>query len=249
MLRIFISASVLHGASSQDKARFGNFLYLHFTAKVIVQLLLRTLHVLDDGIFAIFVAIAFLSGLVPFRRVIRATVCDSGVVENIFHACRSLPFIRQVVQNSKKKILCELDKSMKGTSISVNKILKLPNVGLQETEILDEATLRQQKDYADPFLSSRMTGTIYATDSAHRKVCNDIYSSFAHTNPLHSDAFPSVARMESEIINMAAAFLGGIDHHKICGTVTSGGTESILTALRASRDFVCYLKDIDQPEM
>ena len=29
-----------------------------------------------------------------------------------------------------------------------------------------------------------------------------VYSTFAHSNPLHADAFPAVARMEAEIVNM-----------------------------------------------
>ena len=35
----------------------------------------------------------------------------------------------------------------------------------------------------------------------------------------------------------------------VCGSMTSGGTESILTAVKASRDYMCARKGIRHPEM
>lgn len=36
---------------------------------------------------------------------------------------------------------------------------------------------------------------------------------------------------------------------EVCGAMTSGGTESILTAVKASRDYMRHKKGIRQPEM
>jgi len=204
-----------------------------------------------DGILAVLCAGCMLYLCTPVRSVGRvlSRALDSGSIERTFYLFRGLPVIRQVVRSSKRKILFELDKSMKKEALSTDKIRELPNNGFKASDILAEAAARKASDYSQPFQSSKMTGTIYATDETHRQICNEIYCDFAHTNPLHSDAFPSVARMENEIVSMAASFLGGNSNHEICGTVTSGGTESILTALRASRDFICYLKGVENPEM
>ena len=35
------------------------------------------------------------------------------------------------------------------------------------------------------------------------------YQLFSHTNPLHGDIFPSVRRMEAEVVAMTASLLGG----------------------------------------
>lgn len=43
----------------------------------------------------------------------------------------------------------------------------------------------------------------------HRALMMEAYSVFAHTNPLHGDIFPSVRRMEAEVVAMTAAMLGG----------------------------------------
>ena len=56
---------------------------------------------------------------------------------------------------------------------------------------------------------SRVSGTLYMAGQDHCKLLNEVYSSFSHTNPMHSDVFPSVRQMESEVIAMTAAMLGG----------------------------------------
>lgn len=75
---------------------------------------------------------------------------------------------------------------------------------------------------------------------------------FAHTNPLHLDVFQSVVRFEAEVVAMAAALLGSKGKNsggQICGNMTSGGTESILLAVKSSRDYMKSKKGITRPEM
>ena len=75
---------------------------------------------------------------------------------------------------------------------------------------------------------------------------------FAHTNPLHLDVFPSVVRFEAEVVAMTAALLGSKEKAsggQICGNMTSGGTESILLAVKSSRDYMRAKKGITKPEM
>ncbi|WJX75498.1 Dihydrosphingosine phosphate lyase, variant 2 [Trifolium repens] len=75
---------------------------------------------------------------------------------------------------------------------------------------------------------------------------------FAHTNPLHLDVFQSVVRFEAEVVAMTAALLGSKEKTsggQICGNMTSGGTESILLAVKSSRDFMKSKKGITRPEM
>jgi glutamate/tyrosine decarboxylase-like PLP-dependent enzyme len=75
---------------------------------------------------------------------------------------------------------------------------------------------------------------------------------FAHTNPLHLDVFQSVVRFEAEVVAMTAALLGSKEKGsggQICGNMTSGGTESILLAVKSSRDYMKTKKGITKPEM
>lgn len=66
------------------------------------------------------------------------------------------------------------------------------------------------------------------------------------------DVFPSVARFEAEVVAMTAALLGSQEKAsggQVCGNMTSGGTESILLAVKSSRDYMKHKKGIRQPEM
>ncbi len=75
---------------------------------------------------------------------------------------------------------------------------------------------------------------------------------FSHTNPLHPDLFPSVARFEAEVVAMTAAMLGSKSKSsggQVCGNMTSGGTESILMAVKSTRDFMRATRGISAPEM
>ena len=72
---------------------------------------------------------------------------------------------------------------------------------------------------------------------------------------MHSNIFPTTRQMEAEVIQMTASFVGGsatsstTPAPEICGSMTSGGTESILTAVKASRDHARRHRRITRPEM
>ncbi|TQS42332.1 pyridoxal phosphate-dependent decarboxylase family protein [Cryptosporangium phraense] len=63
-------------------------------------------------------------------------------------------------------------------------------------------------------------------------------------NGLDPTVFPSLLAMENEVVGAAASLLGG--GPETVGTVTSGGTESILLAVKAARD---AHPEIDRPEL
>ncbi|MFI5956538.1 pyridoxal phosphate-dependent decarboxylase family protein [Cryptosporangium sp. NPDC051539] len=63
-------------------------------------------------------------------------------------------------------------------------------------------------------------------------------------NGLDPTVFPSLLAMENEVVGAAAALLGG--GPETVGTVTSGGTESILLAVKAARD---ARPDVERPQL
>lgn len=79
-------------------------------------------------------------------------------------------------------------------------------------EWLQELEDRAAKDFRYADGESKASGTIYMTGEAHRDLLNDAYCMFSQANPLHADLFPSVRRMEAEVLSMTAALLGGGRH-------------------------------------
>ena len=69
-------------------------------------------------------------------------------------------------------------------------------------------------------------------------------AAFASSNGLDPTAFPSLLRMENELVGIACDLLGA--PASAVGTVTSGGTESILLAVQAARD---AHPEIESPSM
>lgn len=203
---------------------------------------------------AIGAALAATFGLQFARWSIEANkwVKRRGALWVFFHTLRSLPGVRGIVAAEKAKIIAEMDADMRKKLVSEPPRLSvLPVEGMSSDTILSEVERRRRKDTSWSVGGSTMSGAVYMADETHFDLLCSVYSTFAHSNPLHADAFPAVARMEAEIVSMTAAMLGGgvgsgLD---VCGLMTSGGTESILTALRATRDYMRTTKGITRPEM
>jgi glutamate/tyrosine decarboxylase-like PLP-dependent enzyme len=78
---------------------------------------------------------------------------------------------------------------------------------------------------------------VYHGDERHIDLLNEVYALHSQSNPLHLDLWPSGMKFEAEIVSMAAAMLGADKtDDEVVGTVTSGGTESIIMAMKAYRD-------------
>ena len=79
----------------------------------------------------------------------------------------------------------------------------------------------------------RVPGVKYATDSVY----NVSKKAFVKFLMQHSNAFiyPGIARMEKEVVEMALSLFHAPEDG--CGNMTTGGSESILMAMKACRDF------------
>ncbi|MFT7519270.1 MAG: sphinganine-1-phosphate aldolase [Kiritimatiellia bacterium] len=80
----------------------------------------------------------------------------------------------------------------------------------------------------------RAFGYVYNAGEQIEQVGKDAYMRYLSENALDPTEFPSLLKFENDIISMAADFLGGDEH--VVGNFTSGGTESIMLAVKAARD-------------
>jgi sphinganine-1-phosphate aldolase len=78
------------------------------------------------------------------------------------------------------------------------------------------------------------------------KIIVSAYQKYCVSNPLHPDVFPAVRKMEAEIVSMC---LNMYHNPGGAGTMTSGGTESIVMAVKTYRDWARDVKGITEPEM
>lgn len=166
----------------------------------------------------------------------------------VMSSAKLIPGVSGHIESEKRKVV---DKLQSGNKNRDGWMTELPNIGLGKGVVgkLEEARCK------DVDWKGKCSGTVYIGGSQsedHFSLTNEAYSMFSHTNPLHQDVFRSVARFEAEVVAMTAAFLGSKEKEsggEICGNMTSGGTESILLAVKSSRDFMKNKKGITKPEM
>ncbi|MEM1348171.1 MAG: aspartate aminotransferase family protein, partial [Myxococcota bacterium] len=109
----------------------------------------------------------------------------------------------------------------------------LPASGREAKQIL--RTMRALRDQDVDWEEGRALSLVY---EGRRDLCafvEQAYRIYFSENARDPSAFPSLRRMEREVVAMTASMLGG--GPGTVGTMTSGGTESILMALKTAREW------------
>lgn len=162
----------------------------------------------------------------------------------LFKAIRAIPGAEGKITQEREKMLKKIERDL--DVIHEPKYKSIPSHGLTPEETLNHMKACMAHDAK--WNEGKVSGAVYAGDETHVKLLSDVYALFSQTNPLHADVFPSVRKFEAEIIAMTASMLHGTP--ETVGAVTSGGTESILMALKAYRDHARKVRpDIKVPEV
>jgi len=168
----------------------------------------------------------------------------TGAVER---GLKAVPFVRERIDREEDKLIAQLERSVKPYRGRTDTYARLPHGGRDHEEVLHEmaelAALEESR-WRDGLVS----GAVYHGDAEHIDFLNRVYALHSQVNPLHADLWPSASKYEAEIVAMTAAMLGG-EGRDVCGTVTSGGTESILLAMKAYRDRARIERRIRRPEI
>ncbi|UCD98659.1 MAG: aminotransferase class V-fold PLP-dependent enzyme [Chloroflexota bacterium] len=141
------------------------------------------------------------------------------------------------------------EKVLKPYGEDFQKFDHLPLQGMDREEILElmeEFKEIEAAQWQDGFLS----GVVYHGDTAHIDFMNRVYAINSQSNPIHPEVWPSISKFEAEIVGMTANLMSADQTpDEIVGTVTSGGTESILLAMKTYRDRAKENKGIAAPEI
>jgi glutamate/tyrosine decarboxylase-like PLP-dependent enzyme len=121
--------------------------------------------------------------------------------------------------------------------------VSLPSTGLPAEQVLDELRALRTGDL--PTHGGRTLAYVYDSGRAGLdELAAQAHALASATNGLDPTAFPSLLRMENDIVAAAAALLGG--GRATVGSVTSGGTESCMLAVHAAR---AARPDVDRPKV
>uniref|UniRef100_A0A1A8ICX0 sphinganine-1-phosphate aldolase n=1 Tax=Nothobranchius kuhntae TaxID=321403 RepID=A0A1A8ICX0_NOTKU len=169
----------------------------------------------------------------------------SRIRKQCFQLIRKLPFVGDSIQKQLNKALDDMSESVCTLKEGMSYTRELPSKGLSQNQVLDKIkeydTLNDVK-----WEKGCCSGAVYWGDESLTKLLVKVYGDFAWSNPLHPDIFPGVRKMEAEVVRMTCTLFHGGPNS--CGTVTSGGTESILMACKAYRD-LAYERGVKYPEI
>ncbi len=162
---------------------------------------------------------------------------------------RKLPSVKKEIDSQTEAMIDSLQPSLKPYTGQFNTYTSLPTESRVKEKILSEIKeitslekSRWQKGY--------VSGAVYHGDNEHIDFLNRVYALQSQSNPLHSDLFPSSSKFESEIVSMTAQMLGANQtKDDVCGVVSSGGTESILLAMKTYRDRGREIHSIYRPNI
>ena len=166
------------------------------------------------------------------------------IVQTFFSVLRNAPIVRGRVDSEIKKTSETVNTSL-AVKTTLQKRRVLGEKGIGKEELLSECDGHASMGGWD-WEKGNVSGAVYIHDKEHKEVMQKVYAMFYETNPLHPDVFPGVRKMETEIVSMCLDLFHGDNGG--CGVTTSGGTSSILMAMKAYRD-IGHSKGIAFPEI
>src|SRR5699024_5505510 len=110
--------------------------------------------------------------------------------------------------------------------------VRLPERGLSPHEVRTAWTEASAGDM--DWRGGRSWSLVYDSPDWHQDLVDEAAARFAHENALSASAFPSTQHFESEVVAMVASVVA--PQSPAYGVFTTGGTESIMVAMKGYRD-------------
>ncbi len=112
-------------------------------------------------------------------------------------------------------------------------MIPFPSNRTPADQVLDR--MRQARGHDAKWHEGKVWSLVFFAGDEVLDLLEQAYTMFISENGLNPMAFPSLRKFETEVVGMTAGLLGGND--KTVGNMTSGGTESILMAVKTARDW------------
>lgn len=114
-----------------------------------------------------------------------------------------------------------------------NQKTSFPEKGTNRTALFNEMELMKADDLN--WKQGRNFSYVYYAGDDILDTVKDAFHLFFSENALNPSVFPSLQRMEAEVVEMVGDLLNGDE--KVTGSMTSGGTESIIMAVKTAREW------------
>ena len=126
----------------------------------------------------------------------------------------------------------------------------MPQNGLPRGEVMQQ--LMHMKEGDQDWRGGRVFSLVYSAGDDVHELLQDALSLYSAENGLNVLAFPSIGTMQHDIVSITATLLGADDPASgggVEGYLTSGGTESLLQAVKTARDVARHDRGIRFPQV
>jgi sphinganine-1-phosphate aldolase len=126
----------------------------------------------------------------------------------------------------------------------------IPQHGLAREDVLAQLLAMKQDD--QDWRGGRVFSLVYSAGDEVHELLQDALSLYSAENGLNVLAFPSIGLMQHDIIQNTATLLGAAEPASggaVEGFLTSGGTESLLQAVKTARDVARKERGIPLPQI
>ncbi len=123
--------------------------------------------------------------------------------------------------------------------------MRIPSEGLSQAEVLQKLEGARAHDW--PWRDGKLFAYVFEDGPEIEEVGKRAYMAYLTENGLDPTTFPSLLRFENDVVDMARRHLGGDEN--VVGNFTSGGTESIILAVKVARDRFRALHPGVRPEI
>jgi sphinganine-1-phosphate aldolase len=124
-------------------------------------------------------------------------------------------------------------------------MMELPKQGIPREELLAEMKRRKAGD-AD-WRGARTFSLIYPASDEVDEILADANLLYLYENALNPLRFPSLRQMEIDVVSMTRGLLHAPE--EAAGCMTSGGTESIVMAVKTARDRARAERGVTRPQL
>ncbi len=122
----------------------------------------------------------------------------------------------------------------------------MPEKGVNRENLINELEEARSSDVG--WKDGRSFGLVYHAGDEVDEIIREAYTRYIHSNALDPRAFPSLKKFETEVVSATANLLHA-DENAV-GSVTSGGSESLMMAVKSARDQACTERpEVGEPEM
>jgi len=111
--------------------------------------------------------------------------------------------------------------------------MRIPEKGMDRETVFEKLESYRSNDL--DWKAGRAFGYVFDAGKEAMEVGKEAFTRFMSENALDPTVFPSLPRFENDIVSMAREHLRGDEN--CVGTFTSGGTESIILAVKSAREY------------